>query len=78
MPIEEQEPYIYTLQYRVHVQTYGWQDWVGDGQVSGTTGEGKRLEAIQIRLVGDESTNYVLDFKTHIQTLGGDLYRTKN
>lgn len=34
--------------YRAHVQSYGWQDWKYDGETAGTTGEAKRLEAIQI------------------------------
>lgn len=36
------------LWYRAHVEDYGWLDAVHDGQVAGTTGKGKRLEAIKI------------------------------
>ena len=43
--------YTGTIQYRVHRQTYGWTDWTTSGQPAGTTGQGKRLEAIQIMLV---------------------------
>ena len=39
-----------SVAYHTHVQTYGWQDWKTDGDSSGTTGESKRLEAIEIRL----------------------------
>ena len=39
------------LTYTPHVQTYGWLDWVKDGELAGTTGESKRLEALEIRLV---------------------------
>lgn len=35
------------LAYRAYCQTYGWKDWVDDGEVTGTVGEGKRMEAIQ-------------------------------
>ena len=42
--------------YRTHVQTFGWQDWVSDGQKSGTSGLAKRLEAIDIKLTGDLET----------------------
>lgn len=38
----------HNIGYRAHLQDYGWQDWVFDGNTSGTTGEGRRLEAIQI------------------------------
>lgn len=41
----------YKLQYRVHVQDYGWQDWKDEGAMAGTMYEAKRLEAIEIRLV---------------------------
>ena len=39
------------IKYPPHVQTYGWLDWVKDGELAGTTGESKRLEAIEIKLV---------------------------
>lgn len=37
------------LVYQTHVQTIGWQDWRGNGETSGTTGQSKRLEAIHIK-----------------------------
>lgn len=40
----------YSVKYRVHVQNYGWMNWVSDGTVAGTTGESLRIEAIQIYL----------------------------
>ncbi|MBE5952845.1 MAG: hypothetical protein E7257_01640 [Lachnospiraceae bacterium] len=36
--------------YNAHVQTYGWQKPLSDGSISGTFGEGKRLEAFKISL----------------------------
>lgn len=42
----------YAVEYRVHIQDYGWtQGWKKDGAIAGTAGESKRLEAIQIRIV---------------------------
>ena len=38
------------VEYRTHVQNIGWMDWVPSGKMSGTSGQAKRLEAIQIRL----------------------------
>lgn len=35
------------LQYRAYVQGIGYMDWASNGEVSGTTGQGKRMEAIQ-------------------------------
>lgn len=56
--------------YTVHVQTFGdKQGWVSDGETAGTSGMGKRLEEIQIKLTGTEYTGSVR-YKTHIQTYG--------
>ena len=57
------------IKYKTHVQTYGWQDYGYDGEESGTTGQSKRLEAIQISLP-DTSMNQFLQYKTHVQTYG--------
>lgn len=55
--------------YRTHVQTYGWQSWMYDGVMSGTTGLAKRLEGINIKLVNPEYSGSI-QYKTHIQTYG--------
>ena len=58
-----------SVAYRTHVQTYGWQDFVADGAISGTAGQAKRLEAIEIKL---ENTSYEgsIEYRTHVQTYG--------
>lgn len=38
----------YIIKYRVHIQSLGWTEWKSDGQIAGTTGQKKRLEAVQI------------------------------
>lgn len=38
------------VKYRVHVQNIGWQDWVSNGRLAGTTGEGLQIEAFQMML----------------------------
>lgn len=59
--------------YRAHVADYGWLDAVHDGQVAGTTGKGKQLEAIKMRpIVGLELT-----VKAHIQDIGWKSYKVK-
>ncbi len=45
------------IQYRAHVQNIGWQDWVQNGEVAGTTGQALQMEAIQIDLTGVDSTD---------------------
>lgn len=41
----------YDISYRAHVQDIGWLPWVSNGATAGTTGERKRIEAIQVRLL---------------------------
>lgn len=59
-----------SVTYQTHVQTYGWQDWVSDGDMSGTSGEAKRLEAIQIELTGSMAEKYDVYYRVHAQTFG--------
>ena len=66
-------PIIY---YRTHVQTFGWQNWVLNGSMSGTSGKAKRLEGIQIRLTNKPYSGGVA-YKTHVQSYGWESsYRT--
>ena len=57
------------VSYRTHVQTYGWQDWKHDGEMSGTSGEAKRLEGIEISL-GETGYEGGISYRTHVQTYG--------
>ena len=56
------------VSYATHVQNYGWQDSVTNGHVSGTSGESKRLEAIQICATGVEGLG--IAYTTHVQNYG--------
>ena len=57
------------IAYKTQVQSYGWQDYVYDGELSGTTGKSKRLEAIQI-VNRDNDLNGSIQYRTHIQGIG--------
>ncbi len=57
------------VNYRTHVQSYGWQGYVYDGSLSGTFGEAKRLEGINISL-GDTGYTGGITYRTHIQKIG--------
>ena len=60
-----------SVSYIVHGQDYGWEkDWKKDGQTSGTEGQCKRLEAIQIKLSGDVAKNYDVYYRVHAQDYG--------
>lgn len=60
------EPDIY---YQTHVQNVGWQNYVENGAMSGTSGQSLRLEGIRIYL---DSNGYDLGvtYQTHIQNIG--------
>ena len=48
-----------------------------EGDLSGTLGESKRLEAIEIRLTGEMAKKYDVYYRVHAQTFGW-LGWTKN
>ena len=56
--------------YNTHVQTYGWLSPVADGQTSGTVGQGKRLESIQIYLNNPGGYDGSIEYNTQVQTYG--------
>lgn len=55
--------------YRTHVQNDGWQTWKNNGAMSGTEGQGLRLEGIELKT---DTPDYHLGlaYKTHIENLG--------
>ena len=55
--------------YRTHVQTYGWQGWKYNGAMSGTSGQAKRLEGIEIKLTNAPYSGGVC-YTTHVQSYG--------
>ena len=58
------------ITYRTHIEKIGWQDWKSNGELSGTTGQAKRLEAIQIKLTGDIANKYDIYYTVHAQHFG--------
>lgn len=67
-PVPSLEPI--TLKYRSHVQSYGWQNYVYNNDISGTSGQAKRLEAVQMSISGVPSTKLGIKYSTHIQSIG--------
>lgn len=69
-PGSTENAYVQTLvSYRTHVQNDGWQDWKKDGETAGTSGESKRLEAIELKLPSNEVSGSI-EYRTHVQTYG--------
>ena len=63
------DPALSGIVYNTHVQTYGWQNWVGGGAISGTSGESKRLEGLHVRLQNQDAGGSV-EYCTHVQSIG--------
>lgn len=55
------------ITYQTHVQYQGWQNYVEEGNISGTTGQELRLEAIKINNL---NTNFTLKYRVHVQYEG--------
>ena len=54
--------------YTTHIQDIGWQNQVKDGEMAGTEGQAKRLEAIKITL--KDLRGVKIKYQTHIQDIG--------
>lgn len=55
-----------TLTYKVHIQDNGWTNWENAGEIAGTTGEGKRVEAIIL----EGHNGLALSYRVHMEGLG--------
>ena len=66
--ITEEKTANVTISYRTHVQSFGWQNPVTNGVMSGTSGKAKRLEGIEISVSGNK--NLGIQYATHCQTYG--------
>ncbi len=64
-----------TIEYRAHVQDIGWMDFVKSG-VAGTTGQAKRLEALEIKAQLPEGVE--LSARAHVQDIGWQEWKTAN
>ena len=68
-----------SVRYRTHVQKIGWQPYVQDGELSGTTGQSLRLEAINIDVSGNPLIHEEsLSYRTHVQTYGWQAWKENN
>ena len=61
-----------SISYSAHVQKIGWQPFVNDGELSGTMGRALRLEALKIKVNGD---NLGVKYSVHVQNIGWQEYK---
>ncbi|MCL1948572.1 MAG: N-acetylmuramoyl-L-alanine amidase [Turicibacter sp.] len=57
------------ISYSTHIENVGWQDARRNGALSGTTGQGLRLEGIRINVEGGTLSGGI-EYRTHIQDIG--------
>ena len=69
MPTQALATEIPSVSYRTHVENIGWQDYVSDGTIGGTTGKSLRLEGIYIEL-DNKDYDLGITYQTHIQNIG--------
>jgi len=58
-----------SVSYRTHVQNEGWQNYVSNGTISGTSGKSLRLEGIEIKL-DSRGADLGISYQTHIENIG--------
>ena len=73
--IEMPEPKELLVSGSAHVQELGWQDYVTDGELIGTSGQAKRLEAVRIRLENNSLKGSIV-YRAHVQDIGWQDYVT--
>ena len=78
----------YDIYYRVHCQDFGWMGWAKNGEEAGSEGYGKRVEAIEVRLVtkgsaapGSTSGRFnkkpaSVSVQAHVSDIGWQAYTT--
>ncbi|MCL1948571.1 MAG: hypothetical protein FWF59_02415 [Turicibacter sp.] len=65
------------VNYSTHIQNVGWQATRSSGQLSGTSGQGLRLEGIRINL-SNQSVSGGIEYRTHVQDIGWQGWRRNN
>ncbi|MDD4508415.1 MAG: C39 family peptidase [Eubacteriaceae bacterium] len=67
-----------SLSYRSHIQDIGWTGYVNSGSISGTTGRSLRVEALQMKLAGDELQGSSINYDLHVQDIGWQGWRSND
>lgn len=65
------------VQYRAHVAKEGWQKWHSSGEIAGTAGESRAVEAVEIKLTGGFEKLFDVVYRVHAKDIGWTEW-TKN
>lgn len=63
-----------SVKYRAHVQNIGWQGWKTDKATAGTTGQSKRVEALQLSVTGSKYSGGIT-YSSHVQNIGWQAWK---
>ena len=66
------------VNYQTHVQNIGWQNWVKNGEMAGTTGRGLRVEAFLANLSGEMAEGSNIAYQAHVQNVGWQGWKNAN
>lgn len=66
-----------TVEYKSHVQNIGWQNYVNEGNTSGTSGQSLRLEGILIK-INNAGISGSIEYSTHVQNIGWQNFVSNN
>ena len=58
------------IKYQAHVSGIGWQNYVDTGEVAGTTGQGRALEALKINVENLGGISGSIEYQAHISGIG--------
>ena len=58
------------ITYEVHARGLGWMSAASDGELAGTEGQSRRLEAVRLSLTGDMARDFSVWYRVHSQTYG--------
>ena len=67
--VTEKEIQPVDISYTTHVENIGWQDYVSNGVMAGTSGKSLRLEGIKVKLENNSYGGDIL-YRTHIENIG--------
>lgn len=66
-----------SISYQTHIEEIGWQNYVSNGETSGTTGKVLQVEGIKIDYnIGGTQSN--IQYRTHIQDIGWQGWVSNN
>ena len=67
-----------SIEYQAHVGGVGWQNYVETGEVAGTTGQGKAVEALRIKITSQGGISGSIEYQAHVGEIGWQNYATND